>query len=93
MQIFYRLKMVFERGFRRIFIDRFRGHVQESAIVRVTFDDRDPDSLVQLRCLHRDCAHRNRDSMDCNCKHILIAEDGSCKTFIPFGEKHGEFPL
>lgn len=42
---------------------------------------------------YEDCAHRNRDSMDCNCKHILIAEDGSCKTFIPFGEKHGEFPL
>lgn len=31
--------------------------------------------------------------MDCNCKHILIAEDGSCKTFIPFDGNHGEFPL
>lgn len=42
---------------------------------------------------YEDCANYNRDSKDCNCKHILIAEDGSSKTFIPFGEKHGEFPL
>lgn len=42
---------------------------------------------------YEDCAYRNRDSLDCNCKHILIAEDGSCKTFIPADGKHGEFPL
>ena len=89
-----KLKEIFVKAVKRIYTALFsRKPDADGKVVLARVDDRDPDSLVQLRCLRRDCAHRNRDSMDCNCKHILIAEDGSCKTFIPFGEKHGEFPL